>query len=336
MKKNSKILFFTFLTGLISLLLVLELYSVLAANLGNDAVRETNNGNFERSVNSIYDSGESGFTFAVAGDTRSFGTYEDIMESLKDVPLAFMINLGDIVNRGTVGQYRYFRREFMNEISEKFPVFYAVGNEDLNKGTVKIEDWEKIFGPADFYFAFKNSLFIILNVPDKHVDTAASFDFFQQTLESERNKYANAFVFLHRSPTLIDGVKGGFTHEDRFLKLIKDYNVSKVFSGDYHGYVEAKKDGSEFVVTGAGGAHLSDPYEKVHHCLLVGVDGKDIFIRMLTADKRNSVFDKAELIAIEDVWPRMLKYWYYFAAGNVLMLLLLSRSVKKLKEPESI
>jgi hypothetical protein len=74
-------------------------------------------GNFENVRKQLNDSSrEPEFSFAVIGDTKGCGTFEEIFEKLKDQPISFLVMLGDIVRKPTEGYHLYFR-SLINEIS---------------------------------------------------------------------------------------------------------------------------------------------------------------------------------------------------------------------------
>jgi len=331
--KQEGIMFLTKRLVLIFFLLIFGIFVYSQAYLILDNFSEIDNlknkaGNRKSSVDKLGDDRDSDFRFAVIGDTRGFGAGEKLYEEFGRIKPSFVVNLGDIMHSGKKGQLRFFEKEFLQEHGLEFPVFYAVGNHDYDN-RFTLSDWESYFGSKNFSFGYKNSLFIILSIPDRRYDTSQTFKFLKEALETERHKYKNAFVFMHRSISKIQGVKGGFVDEDKFIKLVTENKVNIVFSGDYHGFAETKIGDTVFFVTGGGGGRLRDPFMKTHHALIVEAHKERVNVRMVSLNAKDSVIENFELVMLEDFNPIFSEYWYLILAIDMLFLYFLIMQLRR-------
>jgi len=238
------------------------------------------------------------------------------------MPVAFMVILGDCVQRGTPGEHEYFKRELWYEIALPFPVFYVVGNHDVDEEKFPLSRFEETYGPSIFSFEYQECLFIILRILGKPYPTLESLTFLEQTLKQKRKKNRRVFVFMHRPPKFPGdvGVKGGFKNEREFMALCDTYDVDYVFAGHYHGYFRAKLNDVVYLVTGGGGARLRDPYFKTHHVVIMTVNSDRVYERLLSMEKDVDIEDIAEHTAIADVYPVMHKYWVLTLVINIVLV----------------
>jgi hypothetical protein len=83
------------------------------------------------------------------------------------------------------------------------------------------------------------------------------------------------FVFAHRPPKgLVDYIEGPLPNEKEFFSLLKNYEVTTCFFGDFHGYWRGQRKGVNLIVSGGGGRlKKSQPdWGKFHHLLKITVD----------------------------------------------------------------
>jgi 3',5'-cyclic AMP phosphodiesterase CpdA len=218
-------------------------------------------------------------TFAVLGDNRSNpAVFGQVLKQLdRDPDLAFAVDLGDLVETGSVENFRPFLDQVRRHL--RLPFLTVIGNHDLEKGRGD-RLYRQIFGPAHYAFQIKDHYFIVVN----DVEAGRISESQRVWLESELKKsqaYQTRLVFLH---TPLFDPRGGEHHhalpEDtgrQLADLFRRYQVTHVFAGHIHSYFTGNWDGVPYTVTGGAGAPLygTDPQHDFYHYLKV----------TLTADK---------------------------------------------------
>jgi len=193
----------------------------------------------------------------VVGDIKGRGTFEKIVEKLKKEPLSFMVLLGDCTREGTYGYHRYLKAELAEEMKTPFPVFYIVGNHDVDEKEFSLSQFEKAYGPTNFSFEYQGCLFIGLRILNYPYSTAESAAVLESLLATQRNDYRKVFVFMHIPPPISSDFQAGeFENSKQFVELFHKYNVDYVFAGNYHGYRKITFKNTVYLVSGGGGAHL--------------------------------------------------------------------------------
>ena len=227
-----------------------------------------------------------GFAFAVLGDSRTNPkVFTAILQHIsRDPEIAFVIHLGDLVNRGKMAEYQAFIKLVQEHL--KVPLLAVIGNHELGKGVPDpYRNYLQIFGPAYYAFQIGEVYFIVL-------DTAKPKDFGApqlRWLEQELQKAQGArlrLVFLHYP--LSDPRSRGKPHglpeaTGRVLEdLFKKYKVDHIFAAHIHGYFTGKWNGVPFTLTGGAGARLSgaDPRHYFFHYLKVMVKGSQLKIQV--------------------------------------------------------
>jgi len=241
--------------------------------------------------------GESGFTFAVVGDTRSGHTahqaiVDAIVDELSPEYPDLYFNTGDLVaDGGDKSDWRIF-----------FPI-----EEDILRHTIyspsygnhEVPDlghtnyFQKFFNSGDpishwYAFPYGNAYFIVLNT-QKSLSPALSQGQFisaQLALAESDPDIDFIFVFFHQP-----GMTTSTSHTPSadvltsLFEPMQNHNVDAVFTGHNHLYERGLINGIYHVVTGGGGAGLYnyiDPYtsdgwvlgprESVNHYCMVTVD----------------------------------------------------------------
>ncbi len=221
------------------------------------------------------------FSFLVVGDTRSSTIFENFYEGAPlDVTPDFGVILGDFVAYPELNRHRFFMGE-LAAWGMRFPVFLIVGNHDivtrhtrrLNRlyDPVSQEDFEKLYGPAEFSFIYRGCLFVGLNNPYR-IDY---LDYARGVLSRRPPDTLMTFVFMHiPPPSLSPLVKvRGLEGEKEFMSLMETYNVDYVFMGDFHSYFRTDDGHTKYVISGGGGSPIHDGGARsFHHALLMMVD----------------------------------------------------------------
>jgi hypothetical protein len=301
------------LSFILAVVLFFEVYTLVVVYTEGNAPLPATFGNFER-VRRLLTSAEQReeFSFCVVGDTKGGQeTFEDIRKKLKDEPISFMVLLGDCVRKGTEGYHRFLRGEWTQELSSPFPVFYVVGNHDVDREKFPISRFEEIYGPTIFSFDYQGCLFIVLRILNKPYPTRESLEFLDSLLSTRRHDYRKIFIFMHIPPPVSsDFTARRFENEKEFVALFERYRVDYVIAGDYHGHARIQIKDTVFLVTGGGGAHLErGKFGKFHHAVVITVGPDWVSERILYVNRMKNIEDRAEELALAEVNPWMEKNW---------------------------
>ena len=286
-------------------LLAFEAYTIIVFHVEGRSELPPSFGNFQRVRDLLADDGQrEQFSFAVVGDTKGHGTFEGIRENLSSEPLSFMVLLGDCVRAGTAGYHSYLRAEWNEGDHIPFPIFYVVGNHDVDQQRFSISDFEKNYGPTNFSFEYQDCLFIVL----RNIGQAQLMDESCRFLESQlssRDKYRKVFVFMHTPPLILPQSLGQpMSRTKDVLSLFDRYRVDYVIAGDYHGYARVESENTIYLVSGGGGAHLKEAkYGAFHHAVVITVGSDSVSERILFADRNENIEDALERYALAELYP---------------------------------
>jgi hypothetical protein len=285
-------------------------------------------GNFERVRAPLENDKSRGeFSFAVLGDPQATETFEQIVEELKNEPLSFMVLLGDCVPHATPGDHRFFITEWSEELNVPFPVFYVVGNHDVDADRFPVSEFERTYGPSNFSFGYRGCLFIVLRVLDKPVGprtTQESLEFLRSVLSTRRRDFGKVFVFMHIPPQTVstDFSAREFEGANELVGLCDEYRVDYVITGDYHGYARVKVRDTTYLVTGGGGARLkAKKFGRFHHAIVLKVGHDSVSERILFMEHAGSgLEDRVERFALAEVHPWLASHWFLGIVLNAGLL----------------
>lgn len=218
-------------------------------------------------------------TFAVLGDNRSNPeVFEQVLKHMdRDPELAFAIDVGDLVETGTVENFR----SFLNQVRQypRLPFLTAIGNHDLEKDH-GARLYRQIFGPDYYSFQINGNYFIIVNDVENYKIGEAQWRWLKNELKKSQT-YKTRLVFLH---TPLFDPRGGEHHHalskdagSQLAVLFHRYHVTHVFAGHIHSYFSGNWDGVPYTITAGAGAPLygTDPDHFFYHYLKVTLkDGK--------------------------------------------------------------
>jgi len=260
--------------GLIILLILAWVGVGLGAEPGPLPARDWNQKNLQR----IKLPPGPTLTFAVLGDNRSnpkvFGQVLKQMDC--DPGLTFAIDVGDLVETGTVENFRVFLDQFRRYL--RLPLLTVIGNHDLERRH-GARLYEKIFGLDHYAFQLKDNYFIVVNDVDRTGVSQAQWRWLEMELKKSQ-AYQTRLVFLHIP--LFDPRSGKphalpFATGQKLAVLFSRYHVTHIFAGHIHGYFSGKWDGVPYTITAGGGAPLygTNPQHFFYHYLKVTLtDGK--------------------------------------------------------------
>ena len=303
-------------------LLAFEAYTIIIFHVEGRAELPPNFGNFQRVRDLLADDGQlQQFSFAVVGDTKGLGTFEAIREDLSTEPLSFMVLLGDCVRAGTPGYHSYLRAEWTEGSRVSFPIFYVVGNHDVDEQKFPISEFENNYGPTNFSFEYQDCLFIVLRVIGRADLMDESCRFLESQL-SNRDKYRLVFVFMHSPQFMLPHSLGEAKyHPEDVLNLLDRYRVDYVIAGDYHGYARVKRKNTVYLVSGGGGAHLKGAkYGAFHHAMVIAVGQNSVSERILFADRNEHIEDALERYALGELYPWLKDNYVLAIILNALIL----------------
>ncbi|HNT34635.1 MAG TPA: metallophosphoesterase [bacterium] len=266
------------------------------------------------------------FSFAVAGDTRSFGTFERICEELRKTDIDFAVLLGDCTYTGTEEQHQYLRAEWVREYALPCPVFYLVGNHDINPKTFPLNRFEEVYGPSIFSFEYQGSLFIMLRIlHEKRGSNEESLAFLRSFRNKPLDQYKYIFAFMHMPPHISPFFHSkGYPDEKELVSLFEELGVDYVFSGDFHGYARVKLRETTFIISGGGGGHLEkQPSGQFTHALMMRVTPDSVEERIVHVPESKGFVDRMERFAIVRFWPKMSRYPSVTVTLNLAVLLAL-------------
>jgi predicted phosphodiesterase len=254
--------------------------AALAADPGPLPAKDWNLGQVER----LKTPDGSVLTFAVLGDNRSNpAVFDQVLRRLDaDPSLAFAIDVGDLVEKGTVEQFNDFFRHLRSGVC--LPFLTVPGNHDLGKNQ-DLTLYREIFGPDYYAFQLRDHYFIVVN---DSLGTGLG-ETQMAWLENELRKseaYKTRLVFLHIPPF---DPRGGEHHHclpeatgRRLAALFRQYHVTHIFAGHIHGYFNGNWDGVPYTITGGAGAPLAgaDPGHDFYHYLKVTLRGDQVEIQV--------------------------------------------------------
>jgi serine/threonine-protein phosphatase CPPED1 len=222
-------------------------------------------------------------TFAVLGGNRSNPkVFVQVLKQMdKDPGLAFAMDVGDLVETGTVENFRVFLDQVRRYLH--LPLLTVIGNHDLERGH-GARLYQKIFGPYHYAFQLKDNYFIVVNDVNKTGFGQAQWRWLNIELKKSQS-YQTRLVFLH--VPLFNPRKG--EHHTlpvatgrKLAALFSRYHVTHIFAGHIHGYFTGKWDGVPYTITAGGGAPLygTDPQHFFYHYLKVSLEGGKVAIQV--------------------------------------------------------
>ena len=200
----------------------------------------------------------------------------------RDPSLAFAIDVGDMVEQGTLEQFDAFFKQIRS--AARLPFLTVAGNHDLGKNQ-DLTLYREIFGPDYYAFQLKDHYFIVLNDNLHNGMGEAQMAWLEDELRKSQ-AYKTRLVFLH--VPLFDP-RGGENHHclpeatgRRLAALFRQYHVTHIFAGHIHSYFSGDWDGVPYTITGGAGAPLygTDPEHFFYHYLKVTLKGAQVHVEV--------------------------------------------------------
>jgi hypothetical protein len=265
-------------------LLILCLLAWVGAGLASDAAPLPAKDWNLRQLERLKTPAGGALTFAVLGDNRSNpAVFEQVLRHLDcDPDLAFAIDVGDMVEQGTLEQFDEFFKHLRS--AARLPFLTVVGNHDLGENQ-DLTLYREIFGPDYYAFQLRDHYFIVLN-DNLHTGMGeAQMAWLEQELRKSQS-YKTRLVFLH--VPLFDP-RGGENHHclpeatgRRLAALFHQYRVTHIFAGHIHSYFSGNWDGVPYTITGGAGAPLygTDPKHFFYHYLKITLRGDQVEVQV--------------------------------------------------------
>ena len=231
------------------------------------------------------------FSFVVLGDSAGNNSdFESLLRAIDhDMEASFVIDIGDLVQRGRKGLYR----RFLNQVKESItiPFLTAIGNYDLKGGS---DQYQEVFGPAHYSFRVGQSCFIFLDIFEEGRFDRAERQWLEEELKKSQS-LKTLLVFMHILPFDPRGeaFNNSFTEKDRkdLLALLNRYRVTHLFASHIPGYFSGVWEGIPYTITGSGGVRSqgSDPNHLSHYYVKVYVDGEMVDTVIKPVDSQETI-----------------------------------------------
>ena len=195
----------------------------------------------------------NGYSFGAVGDIQyNIEAAEKLSKDIADKNLAFMVILGDLVQRGTKKEYAW-AYDFTSQFP--VPVYVIYGNHD--KGSILSDGYQyfrQYYGSTNTKFKFNGDLFLLLDAADQGL-SASVFDFAHDALKSTSAR--SKFVFQHTPPFEESGFRNNSFNTSfsaaRYINMMIDHDVDLILSGHIHTYQDFTIEGVRNLIVGTGG-----------------------------------------------------------------------------------
>jgi len=257
--------------------------------------------NYEKQLARLPKPGSS-FRFVMMGDSRSnppvWGAIIKHINSLDPKP-AFIINSGDLVQRGYTQEYLdYFLPPYENV---DVPFFVAIGNHDDGDNGLALE-YRVLFGDQslNYFFDYGKWRFVVIDNSSSVHTASQTLDWLEKVLAATPKDHS-VIVSAHK-PTGLVGKWAYHCWEPeeasaRFHELMTRYKPKHVFFGHIHAYSTTTLDGVPYTITGGGGAPLHNRYGtmgNVHHYTICDVTSDGSLKQQVVRFYREQTDNRAE------------------------------------------
>ena len=263
------------------------------------------------------------FEFAILGDVEPcrFGLLRLVfnrpqvfarqLRAIQDRPVAFCVQLGDMVGRGLPRYYGRFLEE-LGRLGVTKPYLTVLGNHDRSRPHPPSDArlYRQLFGRGNYFFDYGGARFVALDTSARGL-RPAQLRWLDRALRTPLRK----IVFTHMPPAQLGlwggafaHAHGGFTRGAReFAALAAARAVDRVYVGHVHAFGVQDYLGVRYVLTGGGGSALfpSGAPDRYHHYLTVRVEAGSIRERVHPLGGKSFAVPAALVILppVRDAWP---------------------------------
>ena len=249
------------------------------------------------------------FVFVAYGDTRTNASdHLSVVSRIIALNPKLVLNTGDLVEVGN-SEYQwdiYF--DTIKDLARNTPIYSVIGNHEAESPLY----YNQFFLPQNnpdstekyYSFDYGNSHFIALNTNISYLAGSAQYTWLENDLKAASSA-SYTFVFFHHPPYCSGASHGSDLNVQRTLcPLFETYGVDMVFNSHDHIYERTIPiSGITYVVTGGGGAPLSDVgsryswsayAEATLHCIKVLVTEAEVKFWMIKPN--GTVADSATVL----------------------------------------
>lgn len=253
-------------------------------------------GTSETEVNSFTTAlpeGESGFSFVVYGDTRTYQErHKRLMNEMAKEDARFIMHTGDLVDDARVLNQLDGFFEAIRKPAKQIPFLPVIGNHEYGSkyfydyfdvydgGGVSNEQW--------YSFTYGNVKFIglssqVITMWNDEEAMEKQTEWLKKELENSEADFN--FVVYHQPSYSSIKAPGNEVLRKYWDEIFQDYGVDAVFNADAHSYERLDVDGLPFIVAAGGGAPLYEVEERqpqtevlnnthLHYTLVTVKDGE--------------------------------------------------------------
>lgn len=232
----------------------------------------------------------------IYGDSRhDQAAQRKVVQAIMPFKPEIVFHTGDLVDHGDdPGQWEIFKAIAAPLLSsaEYYP---ALGNHEM-ESPLYFKNFPIIYGQPWYSLQRGGIHFIILDSNVKLGLGSEQYKWLEEDLRRARGASPFKIVILHHPLFNI----GQHSEDEKGLKeallpLFTTYGVDAVFSGHDHSYQRFEYQGIYFIVTGGGGAPLTEAsrrsphlikFRKAYHFCLVSPQGDVLRVRVIDADKK--------------------------------------------------
>ncbi|HPD46614.1 MAG TPA: metallophosphoesterase [Anaerohalosphaeraceae bacterium] len=313
-----------------------EIHALVIAHRQRAAGLPDNYGNFDHVLRSIEKRPhEEPFSFAVVGDPHCSSTFVRMCARLRQEPLSFIVIVGDFSKRCRRPYHDFFQYQCNHTYGLSVPVLLVPGNRDVDYkhsygSDISLDEFAAMYGPPNFAFEHGGCLFIGLCIFPLPASSEEGLNFLEATLAARRDKNKNVFVFLHPPAMFKAGIPAGYFQDcPRFVDIVKRYRVDYVIAGHHHVYNAVEWAGTNYLVTGGGGAPLKETqsFGGLHHAVVFTVSRGSISQRAVLVRRRYIPADGLARLSLVKLYPVLSRHPVDTAILNVAVLLLAAPAI---------
>ena len=207
------------------------------------------------------------FTFSMVGDVHLGGNDTSrlrvILQAAQDHSDAFIIFLGDMIDKGIKGDFETFIAQ-VKEFGFENRAIYVIGNHDVfDEGWTHFRD---LMGPSHYDVTLGNCRFLILDSADGIIGEEQS-EWLEKRLKEP--VAVHTIVLSHYLP-VVPGQRtylklANAIESMNLMKLLTRFGVKAWLGGHYHSFIQAEIEKVTYLVAGGGGGRRMEPLKELFY-----------------------------------------------------------------------